>query len=336
MNNWELINSIDVPGLKVNSYKAEKATITHWIDFAIVFNSCETRALEYVKLFKQNQIGTALLINFKSTNEIKHRNLEYNRKKLKDLTRGNVIELEVELDIFDYQNNIEIILNSIPNEVVFNKANWFLDITGEPSIYSVALLKSIKQIFPPPVLYYFNVSGIYDSQDNNVHKHFSEGISGDIYIPNFHGRPDYSKPWKYIFLLGFEGERSLSILKKCEPLSYEVIVANPGYLDKYEDQAIKNNECFLRELGFVSPDSDVINIDVGDAVTVFNRIKEIFKEIQGKMNLCIVPLGPKPHSLGAGFFGLVNNEVSIMYQVPHKYFLKESKRGKYIWLYEII
>lgn len=329
---WQLINELNRPGLHIEVYRSEKATIEEIIDLAIIFNSYESRALEFQKLFRKGQIKKALLINFQSDKEIKATNLNKNKQFLDEIVEDKIVEIQ-NIDIFNYNENVQKIIDTIPPECLFYGARWFIDITGEPSIYSLALLKGIKQLFPSPLLYMLNVSGIYDSLADKTHTHFSEGIKEDIKIPFYEGIPDYSKPWKYIFLLGFEGERSLSILKLNEPASCEVIIAKPGYEKQYEDAPLNENECFLRELSY--GEEDIIFTDIGDVVKLVDIFENIFSKIQGKMNICIVPLGPKPHALAAGIFGLLHTDISIMYQIPQKYYLKESKRGKYIWLYKI-
>lgn len=329
---WEPINNSKNSELEIEVYCSKNDTIEEIIDFAIIFNSYESRALEYFHLFKKGQIRKALLINFQSDKEIKATNYIKNKQFLEEIVEGEILTIE-DIDIFNYYDNIQYILDKIPRECIFYDAKWFIDITGEPSIYSIALLKSIKQLFPSPQLLLLNVSGIYESQSDKTHTHFSEGIREDIKVPFYEGMPDYSKPWKYIFLLGFEGERSLSILKLNEPASCEVVVASPGYEEKYDKVPIEQNKCFLYELSY--KEEDVIYADIGDIVNLSHKFEEIYSAIEGKMNLCIVPLGPKPHALAAGVFGIIHPEISIMYQVPNRYYLKESKCGKNIWLYKI-
>lgn len=333
MNNmWKLIGSLKKSELDIEMYSSENGTIDEVIDFAIIFNSYESRALEYFNLFRKGQIKKALLINFQSDKEIKATNYQKNKQFLEETIEGEPLTIEG-LDIFNYYDNIQNILDKIPRDCIFYGARWFIDITGEPSIYSIALLKSIRQLFPSPQLLLLNVSGIYESQLDKTHTHFSEGIREDIKVPFYEGLPDYSKPWKYIFLLGFEGERSLSILKLNEPTSCEVVVASPGYEEKYDKVPLVQNECFLYELSY--KEKDIIYADIGNVVDLLCKFEEIYSKIEGKMNLCIVPLGPKPHALAAGIFGMIHTEISIMYQVPNKYYLKESKRGKNIWIYKI-
>lgn len=329
---WNIIEQRNFSGLEISTYRTESNGISEIFDLAIIFNSYDSRSLEYANLFSNKQFSNSLLLNFKSKKVIKRENY---KKNLKELTRisNKVIEYSNSLDIFDYRNNINIILSLIPKEVIFNGAKWFIDITGIPNIYLLSLFKRFKKIFPSPELYLLNVSGDYQANDGKVHKHFSEGISRDIYIPYYEGEPNFSKPWNYIFLLGFEGERSLSILKKCDPDFCNVIVADPGYANNYKELALEQNECFLKELSL--KDEDLSYIDVGKIINVYDKIGQIETNLKSEMNICIVPLGSKPHALGAGIYALIHPEVSIMYQIPQKYYLKEIKRGKYIWLYKI-
>jgi hypothetical protein len=83
------------------------------------------------------------------------------------------------------------------------------------------------------------------------------------------------------------------------------------------------------------PDKDYIYVDAGNPVQIIREIEALYTKSKDIFNICIVPLGVKPHGLGAGIFGCINNDVSIMYQVPKKYKLHEIKRGEKVWLYKI-
>lgn len=331
---WQIINSIKNKFFSSEVYKANCKEITpldRIFDFVIVFNSTEERTLEYGNLFKSDSTKDALLIDFKDTeSELKASNIKINQEILTKIAINKPVILS-DLDIFNYEESIHKIIQSIPEYLFRQKSSFFIDITGVPLIYSTSLLKLLKLRFPSPDLYLLNVSASYSIGTNSSYQ-FSEGEIGNIYIPGYFGRPDFSKPWMYIFLLGFEGNRSLSILKQNQPDFYEAIVAEPGYQDNYFSKALEINSSFLTESN-ISKD-EIIKIDAGDPVALCEKILEIY-ELNPNCNVCVVPLGTKPHAIGAGMAAIIKDDISIMYQVPKKYSMNDTKAGNSIWIYEI-
>lgn len=328
----ELKDVVNYPLIDIEIFKTKNIKkINDSIDFAIIFNSCESRAMEYVSLFDDNQIKKTLLINFISDNENKKQNLKKNIEYLNHYTQQELLTL-YDINVFNFHQNIHTIINQIPDDSIYLGAKWFIDITGVPSVYSIALVKLIKSLFPSPELIILNVSGIY-SADVNTMNYFSEGFQEDTWIPFCEGNPDYSKPWEYFFLLGFEGERSLRIYKANEPASCKLVLANPCYSDGYFEQAIAHNNCLIHELGLSS--EDIKQVDVGDIIEIIKIINERYLEVKDTMNLCIAPLGPKPHAIAASIVSLLQENISVMYQVPNRYILKEAKKGEFAWLYRL-
>lgn len=339
MKNWCRINdkSIQLSNLyEIDAFKSKCELVQpleEVFDFAIFFNSSENRTLEYEKIFKENSITNSLLVDFKNDeSELKTKHFVKNKALLNSITcnRCEVIQIE---DIFKYEENIIEIVNNIPDGTFRVRAKCFIDITGVPLIYSVALLKYLKMAFPSPELYLLNVSAKYENGDNNSIPQFSDGYKENIYIPGYYGNPDFSKPWLYIFLLGFEGLRSLSIYKVNEPDFVIAIIAEPGYQNDYNSRALRVNKGFLTE-SKIEHDK-IIRIDAGDPVAICERILNIYMDFEDRANLCLVPLGTKPHAIGAGLSALIQNDISIMYQVPKSYSMSGTKAGDDMWIYRI-
>jgi hypothetical protein len=302
-------------------------------DYGIIFNSSELRTLEYAKLFKTKSLMNSLLVDFKNNeSKLKINNFEENKKFLKSFT-SNMYEELVIPDIFDYENNLNAIENKIPKSIFKIKTKCFIDITGVPLIYSVALLRHLKLAFPSPELYLLNVSARYQVNEKNEMPEFSDGFRENIYIPGYYGRPDFSKPWLYVFLLGFEGNRSLSIYKMNEPDFVEVIVTEPGYRNEYCTEAVNKNKGFLKEAK-IDP-KDYIKMDAGDPIGVCEKILTIYSNYKNIANVCLVPLGTKPHAIGAGLSALIKNDIAIMYQVPKSYSMNGTKADEDMWIYRI-
>ncbi len=333
-NKWQEINKTKNKFFTTIVYKADCIELEHLdevFNYVILFNSTEERTLEYGKLFKKSSVNGALLVNFNDTeSKLKSENLKANLKILNKIS-SVIPSILDNLNIFNYEESIGLIIRAIPDILFNQKSNIFIDITGVPLIYSTAIFKILKQRFPSPSIYLFNVSACYTVGTNSNYQ-FSEGERKNIYIPGYYGRPDFSKPWLYIFLLGFEGNRSLSILKQNQPDFCEAIIAEPGYQNDYEAEAIEINNSFLVESN-ISKD-ELIKIDAGDPVALCEKIIEIYDKNQN-CNICVVPLGTKPHAIGAGMAAIIKDDISIMYQVPKKYSMNNTKSGKSVWIYKI-
>ncbi|MCQ2272960.1 MAG: hypothetical protein MJZ72_09305 [Bacteroidales bacterium] len=328
-------NEYDVANLPIQESK-------HY-GIGVFFNSSESRALVYRSVLQQHSLSYAILVDFNGgTNENKKINLVSNLTALEGIAdERTVLDFA---DIFSYQQNLDKIVISIKNYLTnVNNKSVFIDISGVPLIYSVALLKFLFRLFPIPDISILNASGRYIQRGE---EQFADGEQYDMYIPGFYGAPDHTLPQHYIFLLGYDGERSLNIYLDNLPERISVIVPSPGYDIGNDKNTINNNREFLREIGFdINEYSEIENnngysnlyyIDISDIESVKERIESIYDEDKDKYEIRLVPLGPKPHAIGAALAAVFNNNISIMYQVPRKYYMSEVPVGDKIWLYDFM
>jgi hypothetical protein len=334
MNNWEKIDKLEIENnISISCFRTKQEIISEHYNLGIIFSSLESRALEYGKLFSGKTFDRTLLVKFDFKEKDNLKNDLENYQKLKKISKKGPIVIN-NLILENIKYNIKKIIINIPKESLNLNSRWFLDMTGAPLVYSIAILGFLKKIFPAPNIHLLNVSGIYKNSD--VINNFTKGFNEDIWIPFFIGKPDFKSPSLYIFLLGFEGDRALSIYKKCDPVYVKAIIADPGYCEGYKKIALKKNRYFLKEVN-IEPRS-VTTADVGNPIEVFKKVKKIvnrYKKSYEKINTVFVPVGPKPHALGAAIGAIEDSTISILYEIPLSYTLKEVERGNYIWLYEI-
>lgn len=309
-------------------------------DFGLFFNSTETRSLEYNKLFKERAIEYSILVDFKNEeSNLKKINLKSNQDNLSLKSKKYEI-LHID-DIFNYQDNLNKIVTSIPKNLFKLNARFFIDITGAPLIYSVALIRYFKLSFPSPILYLLNVSSDYNSKEN---PQFSEGIRENIFIPGYYGKPNHSKPKLYVFLLGYEGERSLNILKTNDPDFVEVIIPAPGYEEGNPQKTVDKNKEFLKEIGFIDKElviengftDKIIKVPIGNPEEVANTVLSLYEKYSKIADVRLVlPSCPKPHAIGAGLAAIAEENISIMYQTPKEYKMEDYAAGEKMWIYVI-
>lgn len=319
-----------------------KTPQSHNYGIGVFYNSSESRALEYRSLLSSKSISVAILVDFDGgTNADKKNNLLENKSAL-DMIASRTELLSFE-DIFDYHNNLNKIASSIINCISeVDRRSVFIDITGAPLIYSVALTKFLFRLFPVPEISLLNVSGHYALRGE---EQFSEGEQYDMFIPGFYGNPDHSLPQHYVFLLGYDGERSLNIYRENLPEKISVIVPSPGYEEGNDTNTISNNKEFFMETGFIlkgdtlprnySRNRTIYYIDVSDITAVEEQVQKIYDEDKDHYEIRLVPLGPKPHAIGAALSAVFNNDISIIYQVPRKYYMSEIPAGNMMWVYDL-
>jgi len=335
---WKEIDKINIRNrISISCFKTNNENISEQYDLGIIFSSSESRALEYKKLFSGKSFNDTLLIKFllKQPSDLRERNDLENYKILKKISKNKPTVID-NLNIEDIKENIYEIIMKIPKVSFRVNSQWFLDMTGAPSVYSLSILGFLKGIYPAPNIHLLNVSGRYTDK-KNIANSFTEGYREDIWVPFFIGEPDWKSPSLFIFLLGFEGNRALSIYKRCEPVFVEAIIADPGYQKNYKTDALEKNNYFLREVNI--PNNKVVTADVGNPIEVHNKIKRIVKRYKDRyknINIVYVPIGPKPHALGASISAIEDKTSSILYEIPNSYTLKEVERNKFIWLYKII
>lgn len=343
--------------LETHEFKcSEVQEIDESFSFGLFFNSTEERAMEYRNLLADKSIEYSLLVDFKAPDEnpeeveLKRQNFMLNKEHL--LSRSSQFKELVLDNIFDYQENLNTIVSSIPRKLFTTDAKFFIDISGTPLIYTVALLRFFKLSFPSPVLYLLNVSGDYDNQEKGQPQ-FTRGVRENIFIPGYFGDANHASPYLYIFLLGYEGERSYNIFRENDPYLLEVFIPNPGYEEGNHLRTIRYNKDFLKETEYIvelcnesddgtnsfkyaeTKGKSMFHIPVEDIGCVCDTILKIFEDNKNEARIRLVPLGPKPHAIGAGLAGLIEDKISIMYQAPIAYSMNKVKAGEKMWVHKI-
>jgi hypothetical protein len=208
---------------------------------------------------------------------------------------------------------------------------WFIDITGSPKPYFMALLAWLRDRIESPAITLFHAGGHYEkNQDQTTAFCFTEGFSEFIWVPHLWGQIDPRKPWMYFFLLGFEGNRSIEIYDRFEPEYVTALIGNPGYRPDYTAIAEEKNADFLHE---AVPEK--IYANAADAIETWKKLDGKIIEAQEQSNICIVPLGPKPHALGGCLACLTDRVPAALYLMPRAYKVRDVPRGDLMWKYEV-
>jgi hypothetical protein len=226
---------------------------------------------------------------------------------------------------------LQEIMKVIPASAVNGDCPWFVDITGSPKPYYMGLLAWLRTRVESPALTLFHTEAHYEAKHSPEEAFcFTEGFSRYIWVPYLWGQPDQRLPWTYIFLLGFEGDRSADIYERFEPEFSIALITKPGYQPGYTEYAESQNAAFLN-----AAKPEIVYTNAADPVGTWIELESRIAVAQSRSNVCIVPLGTKPHALGGCLAALAAMTPAALYLMPRAYKARDVLRGNAFWKYDI-
>ena len=190
-------------------------------------------------------------------------------------------------------------------------------------------IKNIEKIF----FLYTEPASYHKSRAKIISKggdYFTKGSTKTGEIPSYSGSKNLTKKTALIVLLGFEGERTVEVVRAVEPDITIPINGFPAYRPEFKDISIISNEELLREPEIFK------NLDYAPANDPFetkNVLEKIYSKYSNHYNIATAPLGTKPMALGSCLFALQHADSRIIYPYPMEYNLKASKGWGATWVY---
>lgn len=329
---WEFISERKSFGIHARSYRSVADEIEQEFSLGIFFGSYESRGLESSRLLRKKSCESSIIVFFK---EMDNKGLREKYDKIlyaqvRDCSITEPIPIE-EKSIVNIEGILKDILARIPKSSFAPDKRWFVDTSVSPKPYFLGLLGNLRQRIESPQLVLFNSTGHYEKVlDPREAFSFTEGFEEYLWIPWLWGRRNPRLPWTYVFLLGFEGDRSYGTYERFEPEYIKALISKPGYRPNYPREVEERNRQFLEE---ACP--QIVYADAADAVESWSRIDESLEKDRQKTNICIVPLGPKPHALGGCLSSLTDGVPALLYLMPRSFKVRDIPRGDYIWKYEL-
>lgn len=337
MEQWELIEEYKHQGIELKALRSNNAPIGESFDLALFWSTFESRGLVSSNLLKEKSCTDSVIVFFEEEKETPLRS-KNDKILIEQVTRctKNPVTIINNISIKDIEESLRKIFSKIPQSSFRRNTNWFIDISGASTPFFLSTVAHLLKAFPSPSLVLFNPTGSYKDGTSYGFR-FTSGFDRNIWIPSLWGQQDPSLPWTYVFLLGFNGDRSYEVLYRCEPKKVKALIGNPGYQKSYVAAAIKKNDTFLRQCGLWSDDGkhDLIMADASNPIDSWKKLQEIVIEERNRTNICFVPLGPKAHALGSGLCAITDGKSAVLYSIPRTYIVKDVPRGEYIWKYEI-
>lgn len=137
-----------------------------------------------------------------------------------------------------------------------------------------------------------------------------------------------------VFFLGFEGTRLETALEELNivPSDCSLIFGVPSYKAGWETSAFDNN---IKSIGDHDLDGRVYFCGADNPDSVIYELKQIRENIGDETKITLIPLGSKPHSIGALLFNSWDKNSTIIYDHPIKQDNRSKKTGAF-HLYRVI
>jgi len=329
---WNLVSKHTRLGINAESYKSENDPIDSDYQVAIFFSSYESRGLVSSSLLLPKSCDTSIIIYFREKDSAGLRD-KYDPILLESVTtcsKSDPLLIEGR-SIVDVEEILKEIIGRIPLCSYSSQNKWFIDTSVSPKPFFLGLLGYLRQKVQRPKLTLFNATAYYEKNlEQEEAFSFTEGLETYMWVPWLWGRPDPRLPWTYFFLLGFEGDRSYGTYERYEPQFVKALISDPGYKDNYPAEVKKRNQQFMEE---ACPET--IYADAADAVQTWIEIDKCLDDGRYKTNICIVPLGPKPHAIGGALSALNDGFPGVLYLMPSSHKVRDVPRGDYVWKYDI-
>lgn len=158
-----------------------------------------------------------------------------------------------------------------------------------------------------------------DFELSEVVEQFS-GVPGNVILL----RED--TPVRAVFLLGYEGQRLAQALEQTEIRSENcsVVFGVPAFQPGWEMDSYANNVRVIRERQL--PRS-VLFAAAQNPAAAYAAIDRVYTSLRPLERLVVVPIGTKPHGVGAALFACDHPDVGVLYDHPKRRQKRTEKLG---------
>lgn len=329
---WETVSEYESAGIRASSLKSQRSKIKDDYSLGIFFGTYESRGLLSTRLLASKCCRQSIVVFFKESKDhiLRKKNDRLLLERVRECSEREPIVIQ-DMSVSRVEEILSSIIKKVPRAAFSSGSRWFIDMAGSPKPYFLGICAYVRRMIGAPALTFFHASGDYERGNalDDAYS-FTDGFDRYMWVPFLWGRPDRTRSWTYFFLLGFEGNRSLDIWERFEPKHAEAVIGNPGYKPEYVKIAKRKNAHFLRR---AKP--KILFADAADAVQAWRKLDARISKVCQKSNVCLVPLGTKPHALASALVALANCSSSVMYLMPRSFAVRDIHPGKFVWLYKV-
>ena len=131
---------------------------------------------------------------------------------------------------------------------------------------------------------------------------------------------------KAVFLVGYEGQRLRKVLDQTDirPENSYVVFGVPAFQPGWEMDAFANNLRVIKEKEIAR---NVLFSGAQNPASVIDALETVYRARGPNEQLVVVPIGTKPHGIGAVLFACEHDDVGVIYDHPNRKYGRSSQVG---------
>lgn len=131
---------------------------------------------------------------------------------------------------------------------------------------------------------------------------------------------------KAVFLVGYEGQRLKKALDQMDikPENSYIVFGVPAFRPGWEMDAFANNIRVIQREGI---GKNILFAGAQNPVSVVESLEQVHRALRENEQLVVVPIGTKPHGIGAALFGCKYDDVGVIYDHPNRKHGRSSQVG---------
>lgn len=302
-------------------------------DMVLVCSSWDERCLAATEV-SSLQTSEALILEFNQKD--KHGLRAKHDQKLQRFFRRRAPTSVVEGDVRNLRDTwrqLQVSLGQVAN-ARGGGLRLLLDITTMPRFYSLAVLGAGLKSGAIAELSLLYSEGSYPDPPARGDVAFTRGIWKATPIPTFEGEYDPGKGTFYLVSIGFEGGKTLRVVRRADPTRVVALLPDPGTHPDYAARTRADNRILLEE--FVDPAEGLIRAPAGDAVAAWRALSETGAERPEIENSFFLCSGTKAHSVALALRALHLEFPALLYNLPERHEVVNVRPSGVYWRYDLI
>jgi hypothetical protein len=158
---------------------------------------------------------------------------------------------------------------------------------------------------------------------------FTEGRWRTVHVPGIRGSYRPGAKQHYVVALGFEGDDTYRVIQQQEPDRVTAIIPNPPVYKGLVKRCRDENEVLLRDWAGPNGQRECGALDAVSMDEVLRSLHDTHE------NLCLLPVGTKPHALGMAVHALRDGRPLLLYRWPERHRESGAKAGATRFRYHV-